>query len=127
MKISCKKRNWIIGACIVPLASTTGGFASRVDAQTALSNTVNRSSTMMAASTSPSADSNETLARQIRAALRADPYLNDAHIEVSIENDVVLLHGIVFNGRDLLKVIRIARRASGDRFVIDDLSIEQGG
>jgi osmotically-inducible protein OsmY len=103
-----------------------GAFASLVEAQTTLSNTVSRSSTI-AAPTSPNAESNEALARQIRAALRADPYLNDAHVDVSIENGVVRLHGFVFDGSDLQKAIRIARKAAGDRLVIDDLSIEQGG
>ena len=125
MKISCKTRNWVIGACIVLLASGVGAFASPVEAQTTLSNTVSRSST--AAPTSPDADSDETLARQVRAALRADRYLDDEHIHVSIENGAVILRGLVFDDWDLRSAIRIARKAAGDRLVIDNLSIEQGG
>jgi osmotically-inducible protein OsmY len=125
MTISCKTRNWVIGACIVLLASGVGAFASPVEAQTTLSNTISRSST--AAPTSPDADSNETLARQVRAALRADRYLDDEHIYVSVENGVVTLRGLVFDDWDLRSAIRIARKAAGDRLVIDNLSIEQGG
>jgi osmotically-inducible protein OsmY len=123
MKISCKTRNWVIGACIVPLASGVGAFASPVEAQTTTSNTVSRSSTI-AAPTSPDADSNETLARQVRAALRADRYLDDEHIDVSVENGVVTLRGLVFDDRDLRSAMRIARKAAGGRLVIDNLSIE---
>jgi osmotically-inducible protein OsmY len=126
MKISCKTRNWVIGACIVPLASGVGAFASLVEAQTTLSNTVSRSNTI-AAPTSPDADSNGTLARQIRAALRADRYLDDGHIDVSVENGVVTLRGLVFDEWDLRGAMRIARKAAGDRLVVDSLSIEQGG
>jgi len=125
MTISCKTRNWVIGACIVLLASGVGAFASPVEAQTTLSNTVSRSS--IAAPTSPDADSDETLARQVRAALRADRYLDDEHIHVSIENGAVILRGLVFDDWDLRSAIRIARKAAGDRLVIDNLSIEQGG
>jgi osmotically-inducible protein OsmY len=125
MKISCKTRNWVIGSCIVPLVSGVGAFASPVEAQTTLSNTISRSST--AAPTSPDADSNETLARQVRAALRADRYLDDEHIYVSVENGVVTLRGLVFDDWDLRSAMRIARKAAGDRLVIDNLSIEQGG
>jgi osmotically-inducible protein OsmY len=103
-----------------------GAFASSVEAQTTLSNTVSRSSTI-AAPTSPDADSNETMASQIRAALRADRYLDDGHIHVSIENGVVTLRGLVFDEWDLRSAMRIARKAAGDRLVIDSLSIEQGG
>jgi len=125
MTISCKTRNWVIGACIVLLASGVGAFASPVEAQTTLSNTVSRSS--IAAPTSPDADSDETLARQVRAALRADRYLDDEHIHVSIENGAVILRGLVFDDWDLRSAIRIARKTAGDRLVIDNLSIEQGG
>jgi osmotically-inducible protein OsmY len=126
MKISCKTRNCVIGACIVPLASGVGAFASLVEAQTTLSNTVSRSSPI-AAPTWSDADSNEMLARQIRAALRADRYLDDGHINVSVENGVVTLRGLVFDEWDLRSAMRIARKAAGDRLVIDSLSIEQGG
>ena len=126
MKISRKTRNWVIGACIVPLAFGVDAFASLVDAQTAISDTVSRSSTI-ATTTSPDADSNAALARQIHAALRANPYLYDEHIDVSVQNGVVMLRGLVFSDWDLLTAMRIARNAAGDRLVIDNLSIELGG
>ncbi len=125
MKISCKTRNLVIGACIVPLAFGAGAFASLVDAQTTISDTVSRSSTI-AAPTSPDADSNAALARQIHAALHADTYLYDGPIDVSVENGVVTLRGLVFDDWDLRSAMRIARKAAGGRLVIDNLSIEGG-
>jgi osmotically-inducible protein OsmY len=59
--------------------------------------------------------------------LRADRYLDDEHIYVSVENDVVTLRGLVFDDWDLRSAMRIARKSAGDRLVIDDLSIEEGG
>jgi osmotically-inducible protein OsmY len=123
MKIT---RNWAIGACIVPLAFGVGAFPSLVDAQSTISNTVSRSSTI-AAPTSPDADSNAAIAKQIHAALRADPYLYDGHIDVSVQNGVVMLRGLVFSDWDLLTAMRIARRVAGDKQVIDNLSIVLGG
>jgi osmotically-inducible protein OsmY len=38
-----------------------------------------------------------------------------------------VLHGFVFSDWDLQEAIRIAGQAAGDRRVIDDLSIQQGG
>jgi len=116
----------VIGACIVPLAFGAGAFASLVDAQTTISDTVSRSSTI-AAPTSRDADSNAALARQIHAALHADPYLYDGHIDVSVQNGVVTLRGLVFSDWDLLTAMRIARKAAGGRLVIDNLSIVSGG
>jgi osmotically-inducible protein OsmY len=44
-----------------------------------------------------------------------------------MEHGAVVLRGFVFSGSDLSDAIRIASKAAGDRRVIDDLSIEQGG
>jgi osmotically-inducible protein OsmY len=56
--------------------------------------------------------------------LRADRYLDDEHIDVSVENGVVTLRGLVFDDWDLRSAMRIARKAAGGRLVIDNLSIE---
>jgi osmotically-inducible protein OsmY len=63
----------------------------------------------------------------VQAALRADPYFYDRHVTVSVDKGAVVLHGFVFSDWDLQEAIRIAGQAAGDRRVIDDLSIQQGG
>ena len=69
----------------------------------------------------------EELRQRVAAALHSDPYFYDEHVSVSVEKGVVVLRGFVASDWDLLDAIRIAGKAAGDRRVIDDLSIEQGG
>jgi osmotically-inducible protein OsmY len=66
----------------------------------------------------------EQLADNVRAALHADPYLYDKHVEVSIEHGNVVLRGFVSNYWDLLNAKKIAIKAAGERRVVDYLSIK---
>ena len=127
MNISRKKRNWIVCAYVVPLVWGVGGFASRVEAQNAAAPAISRSASI-AASTTQFADwvADEELQKRVKAALHAHPYFSDEHVTVSVEKGVVVLRGFVFNDWDLRDALRIARKAAGDRPVIDSLSIEQG-
>jgi osmotically-inducible protein OsmY len=127
VKIARPKRNFTICASIVSVACGLGGFTSRVDAQTMASRTASRSSAG-AASTSQDADSaNGELRERVAAALRTAPYLDSEHIDTSVKKGAVVLSGIVFDDWDLLDALRIARKAAGNRPVIDSLSIEEGG
>ncbi|HXC08093.1 MAG TPA: BON domain-containing protein [Steroidobacteraceae bacterium] len=67
------------------------------------------------------------LAEKVRTALQIDPYINDTHIEVSVERGTVYLRGFVMGAWDLLDAIRIAHRVAGGSRVIDELSIQMGG
>jgi osmotically-inducible protein OsmY len=127
MNIRRKRFNWIIGACIVSVIHALGGVASRADAQTVAS-LVATQSTTSGASTSQAADlKNAELQQRVAAALHAQPYLEDRHIDVSVHGGVIVLSGIVFSGWDLQDALRTARKAAGARLVIDSLSIEEGG
>lgn len=64
---------------------------------------------------------------RVQLALHDDPYFYDGHVEVSVDDGVVHLHGLVFSDWDLRVAMRIARKAAGDRRVINDLTIVQGG
>jgi osmotically-inducible protein OsmY len=66
----------------------------------------------------------EQLADNVRAALHADPYLYDKHVEVSIEHGEVVLRGFVSNYWDLLNAKQIAIKLAGERRVVDYLSIK---
>ncbi len=127
MNISRKMRNWIVCAYVVPLVCGFGGFASRVEAQNAAAPAISRS-VSIAASTTQFADwvADEELKKRVKAALHADRYFSDERVTVSVEKGVVVLRGFVFNDWDLRDALRIARKAAGDRPVIDSLSIEQG-
>lgn len=69
----------------------------------------------------------EILRGRVESALHSDPYFYDAHVTVSVEKGAVVLRGFVFSDWDLLDAIRIAGKAAGDRRVVDDLWIEEGG
>jgi osmotically-inducible protein OsmY len=64
---------------------------------------------------------------RVEAALHSDPYFYDAHVTVSICKGDVPLDGFVSSDWDLLDAMRIARKAAGNRRVVDNLSIELGG
>jgi osmotically-inducible protein OsmY len=63
----------------------------------------------------------------VQFALHADPYFYDGHIEVSVNHGVVYLRGLVFSDWDMRDAMRIASKAAGDRRVINDLTLVEGG
>jgi osmotically-inducible protein OsmY len=64
---------------------------------------------------------------RVQLALHDDPYFYDAHVQVSVDDGVVHLHGLVFSDWDLRDAMRIASKAAGDHRVIDNLTLIQGG
>ena len=128
MNISHSKRIWVIGGFLGSLLLGLGGMATRVDAQNAAAPAVNRA-VSIAASTTQSGDSlaDEKLRKQVKAALHADPYFYDRHVTVSIEDGAVVLRGFVFSDWDLRHALSIAKKAAGDKTVVDNLSIKLGG
>jgi osmotically-inducible protein OsmY len=110
------------------VVSGFGGLATRAEAQNAAP-AFSRSASI-AASTTQSADwlADEELKKRVKAALHNDPHFyDDEHVTVSVEKGVVILGGFVLSDWDLRDAIRIARKAAGDRQVIDNLAIKQGG
>jgi osmotically-inducible protein OsmY len=104
------------------------GFAARAGAQ----NVDTPPSTQPVSITAPptrSADSiaDAKLAKRVKDALHSAPYFNDEHVTVSVENGAVVLRGFVTSDWDLRDAIRIARRAAGDKRVVDNLSMKLGG
>lgn len=63
----------------------------------------------------------------VQFALHTDPYFHDGHVQVSVDHGVVHLHGLVFSDWDLRDAMRIAGKAAGDRRVINNLTIVEGG
>ena len=116
-----KRLTWTIGGYVVPVILALGGLASGVDAQTVAS-TTSGASTLQGAE-----PNNAKLQSRVAAALRAQPYFDDRHIDVSVHGGAVVLSGIVFSDWDLRGALRTARNAAGGRPVVDSLSIEEGG
>ena len=127
MNIGPKRLNWMIAACVAPVIYGLGGVVSQIEAQTVASRVATRS-TVGEASTPQDADlQNAELQQRVSAALHAQPYFDDRHIDVSVRGGAVVLSGIVFSDWDLEDALRTARKAAGARPVIDSLSIEEGG
>jgi len=102
MNFSPKLSSWVICACIGVAVCGLSGFA-----------------------TVPPGD--EELRARVESALHSDPYFYDEHVTVSMEKGDILLGGFVSSDWDLLDALRIARKAAGNRRVVDNLSIELGG
>jgi osmotically-inducible protein OsmY len=128
MNISTKKRIWVICAYLVPVVYGLSGFATPAGAQNATTPAASQSD-YIAASATQGANSmtDAQLRKRVQAALHSDPYFYDEHVNVSVKNGVVVLHGFVSSEWDLHDAIRIATRAADKRRVVDDLSIELGG
>lgn len=128
MPLSCKKRIWVVCACLGPALWGLSGFVTPVSAQNAVSPPASRPDSV-AVSAMPGAAvlTDGELMKRVKAALHADPYFYDEHVTVSVEQGLVVLHGFVFSEWDLRDAIRIANKAAGDKRVIDNLSIQQGG
>ena len=127
MNILFNKRHWLVCAYFGPLVCGLGA-ATRVNAQNAPALAVSRL-VSITASTTQAADwvADEELRKRVKSALHVDPYFYDDHVRVSIENGVVVLRGFVNSDWDLRDALRIAKKAAGDRLVIDHLSIKEGG
>jgi hypothetical protein len=80
-----------------------------------------------ALSQSPNVVADEQLQERVEAALHADRYFLDRHVEVSVRDGVVVLRGLVFSDWDMRDALRIARRAAGDNLVVNSLTLVQGG
>ena len=74
-----------------------------------------------------SSTADEQLQERVKAALHADRYFLDRHVEVSVKDGVVVLRGLVFSDWDLRDAMRIARKAAGDNLVVNSLTLVQGG
>jgi len=128
MNFTSKRRDLIIWAWLAPAVGGLGCFASPVHAQNADAPAISRS-VSITDSTTQTADraADEQLGTRVKAALHADPYFYDEHVTVSVKKGAVVLGGFVFSEWDLRNALRIARQAAGDRPVVDNLSIKEGG
>jgi osmotically-inducible protein OsmY len=72
---------------------------------------------------SSQASSNAELAARVSAALRGNPYENDLHIEVFVENGAVVLRGLVEDEHALVDALAIARNAARGHKVINEITI----
>lgn len=65
----------------------------------------------------------EEVTRVVQDALSDDPYVYADHIKITTSHGVVRLEGIVGDVSELLRVLRLCRKASGSKHLIDDLEI----
>ncbi len=67
------------------------------------------------------------LASRVKQALHSDPSVLDKHIEVSMKNGKVVMSGFVTSADDLHKVVRMADQTAGEKNVVNNLTIKEGG
>jgi hypothetical protein len=127
MKSGHRKLIGIVCAYSVALVCGLGGYAPQAGAQTTQSPAAGGSNGAGASTLHGTDAVYRKLQKQVAAALHANTYLDDEHINVSVERGVVVLSGRVFDDWDVRKALRTARKASGESPVVDSLSIEQGG
>ena len=65
----------------------------------------------------------EEVTRRVLNTLADDPYVDAQHITITTNNGVVRLEGVVGDVGELLRVLRLCRKASGAKRMIDDLEI----
>lgn len=124
------RRNRVSILCLGTAVCGLAGFAASasVSAQNALMPPAGASDSAAVAAMPGAAESaSGELGERVKAALHAAPYFYDEHVTVTVEQGAVVLSGFVFSDWDLQEAIRIAGKAAGDRRVIDNLSIKQGG
>jgi osmotically-inducible protein OsmY len=114
-----KKQSLVFGVYLAAAIGGMAGFATQVEAAPEVNQAVG--------SMTNESLTNEQLRQRVAAALHADPYFPDQHVTVSVEKGAVVLRGFVFGDWDLERAIRIAGKAAGNRVVVDDLSIKEGG
>jgi hypothetical protein len=73
--------------------------------------------------TDPVAD--EKMKIQVEEALHSDRFFYDEHVNVTVENGVATLRGMVFDDWDMRQAMRISRRIAGVKRVINDLEMVQ--
>jgi hypothetical protein len=109
------------------VAVLAGGLALQASAQDLSFSTGAPASARASEGAAPESPANEARRLRVETALHDDPYFNDSHVTVLVENGVVILRGFVSTEWDLLHAIRIAKKAAGDGPVVDELSLELGG
>jgi hypothetical protein len=121
-----KNFKWTRAAAAVPLVlCALGGLAAAADAQPAANGAPTRSSAATASAGPGTGTANLALRQRTVAALHAQPYLDDRHINVSVEGGAVVMSGFVYSSEDLLQALRTARAHAGGAPVVDRLSIER--
>jgi osmotically-inducible protein OsmY len=128
MKLRQKHINWVRGAYAVPLMLWgLCGMASPVNAQPAANSMLTRSTASSESIAPGSGAANDELRQRVAAALHAQPYLDDRHINVSVSGGRVEISGFVYSTADLVDALQTARASAAGVTVVDRLSIEREG
>jgi osmotically-inducible protein OsmY len=66
-------------------------------------------------------ESDAALTAKVTAALQQNPYIFSDHLQVTTQNGVVRITGVIRDLSDLLEVLRIARRSAGKGHVVNEI------
>ena len=62
--------------------------------------------------------------KQVETAIRSNPFFYDEHVTVTIKDGVITLEGLVFDEWDMRHAIRVAKKITGVKRVINDLEVK---
>ncbi len=65
----------------------------------------------------------EQVTRQVERILTEDPWIYGEHITVTIRNGIVTLEGIVGDTGEMFMIVRLCRKMSGARRIVNGLEI----
>jgi osmotically-inducible protein OsmY len=78
----------------------------------------------------PGAASNSTgdqdVKDRVTAALREEQFSDEQHVEVLVENGMVVLRGFVLSDWDRRHAVEAAKKAAGSRKVLDQIHMKEG-
>jgi osmotically-inducible protein OsmY len=72
-------------------------------------------------------EADAALAAKVDQAIKSNRYIFADHINVSAENGVVRVEGVVNDPADMIQLLRLARRAAGHRRVINEIEFADPG
>lgn len=126
MNLGLERRKWMRVARAIPLVLCgLGGLASAADAQPATNAVLTRSNASAASAAPGTQTADEELRRRVTAALHAQPYLEDRHINVSVHGGTVEVSGFVYSLADLVDAVQTATASAGGVPVVNRLWIER--
>jgi osmotically-inducible protein OsmY len=75
------------------------------------------------ASKVPETPADAELNKQVESAMESDRYFYSYHVSAMTRNGIVVLRGLVFDDWDMRTAIRLSKRVSGVKRVVNELTI----
>jgi osmotically-inducible protein OsmY len=122
VRVTTEARGLLLSAAAFALLASPA-FLARADQAAAPANT-RLEEIVVTAKRRPDPVADEKKKQQVEEALHADAFFYGEHVTVTVNDGIVTLRGLVFDGGDMRSALRIARRIPGVKRVVNDLEIQ---